>query len=169
VVPVAESSRLHGRLAHAADARFLIGIGLAVAVTYVVAARLGFRLAVVAEQVTTVWAPTGIGLAALLLWGTRLWPAIWIGAFVANAGSAAPLWTAAAVATGNTLEAVAGTWTLRRAAGFDPRLRRLRDVVSFVVIGSALATTVSATIGVVTLCASGEQPWDRFPQLWRDW
>ena len=76
MVPVAESSRLRGRLSQTADARFLIGTGLAVAVTYVVAARLGFRFALVAEQVTTVWAPTGIGLAALLLWGTRLWPAI---------------------------------------------------------------------------------------------
>src|SRR6185503_6369638 len=113
------------------------------------------------------WAPTGIGLAALLLWGTRLWPAIWIGAFVANAGSTAPLWTAAAVATGNTLEAVAGAGLLHRAAGFDPRMRRLRDVFSLAVIGAGLAPTVSATIGVATLCASGVQSWDRFAQLWR--
>ena len=70
-----------------------IGIGLAVAVTYVIAARLGFRFAFVAEQITTVWAPTGIALAALLLWGRALWPAIWLGAFAANAGTEAPLWT----------------------------------------------------------------------------
>ena len=62
-------------------------VGLAVAIAYVVAAQLGFRLAYVAEQITTVWAPTGIALAALLLFGIRLWPAIWLGAFVANAGS----------------------------------------------------------------------------------
>jgi integral membrane sensor domain MASE1 len=66
------------------DARRLIGIGLAVAVAYVIAARLGFRLAFVAEQVTTVWAPTGIAQAALLLWGRSLWPAVWLGAFVAK-------------------------------------------------------------------------------------
>ena len=89
-----------------ADTRRLIAIGVAVSVSYVLAAKLGFRVAFVAEQVTTVWAPTGIGMAALLLWGRALWPAIWLGAFVANAGTDAPLWTAAAVATGNTLEAV---------------------------------------------------------------
>src|SRR5262245_1295510 len=64
----------------------LIGVGATVAITYVIAALLGFRFAFVAEQVTTVWAPTGIGLAALLLWGSSVWPAIWIGAFAANAG-----------------------------------------------------------------------------------
>jgi integral membrane sensor domain MASE1 len=89
-------------------------VGLAVAIAYVVAAQLGFRLAYVAEQITTVWAPTGIALAALLLYGIRLWPAIWLGALVASAGSEAPLWTALLIASGNTLEAVAGTWALQQ-------------------------------------------------------
>ena len=52
---------------------------------YVVAAKLGFRVAFVAEQVTTVWPPTGLAEAALLLWGRSLWPAIWLGAFITNA------------------------------------------------------------------------------------
>ncbi|HEU4892609.1 MAG TPA: MASE1 domain-containing protein [Vicinamibacterales bacterium] len=111
-----------------------------VAIAYVIAAQLGFRFAFVAEQVTTVWAPTGIGLAALLLWGVALWPAIWIGAFVANAGSSAPLWSAAAVATGNTLEAVAGAWVLTHLVAFDPKLRRLRDVVALILAGAGLST-----------------------------
>ena len=75
-----------------AEVRRLIGIGLAVAVAYVITARLGFAVAFAAEQVTTVWAPTGLAQAALLLWGRSLWPAIWLGAFVANAGTEAPLW-----------------------------------------------------------------------------
>src|SRR5262245_6632450 len=128
----AESLRPLGALSdRSLGAARLIGIGAAVAVAYVFAARLGFRFAFMAAQVTTGWAPTGIGLSALLLWGPVLSPAIWIGAFVANAGSNAPLWTAAAVATGNTLEAVAGAWVLTHVVGFDPKLRRLRDVVAF--------------------------------------
>ena len=139
------------------------------AIAYVIAAYLGFRLAFVAEQVTTVWAPTGIGIAALLLWGQVLWPALWLGAFVANAGSDAPLWTAAAVATGNTLEAVAAAWALRQLPGFDPRLGRIRDVLAFILVGAAMSTTLSATIGVATLCAAAVQPWARFAALWSDW
>jgi integral membrane sensor domain MASE1 len=132
-----------------ADARRLIAIGLAVFVSYILAAELGFQVALIAEQVTTVWAPTGIGMAALLLWGQALWPAIWLGAFVANAGSDAPLWTAAAVATGNTFEAVAAAWTLRHVPRFDPTVRRIRDVLAFILIGVLLSTAVSATMGVV--------------------
>ena len=143
--------------------------GLAVAVAYVVAARLGFRFAFVAEQITTVWAPTGIAVAVLLLWGRSLWPAVWLGAFVANIGIEASLWTAAGIATGNTLEAVAAAWVLRRMPAFDPGLRRLPDVVAFIVFAAVMATAISATIGVATLCSAGVQPWVRFSELWLDW
>src|SRR5687767_7997077 len=113
-----------------ANRRALIN-GAALTVAYVLAARLGFELAFAAEQVTTVWAPTGIAQAALLLWGVRLWPGVWAGAFLANAFSNAPLWTAGAIATGNTLEAVALVWLLGRT-GFDPSLSRVNDAARFV-------------------------------------
>ena len=151
------------------DARRLIGLGLFVAMAYVIAAKLGFRVAFVAEQITTVWAPTGIVEAALLLWGRSLWPAVWLGAFVANAGTEAPVWTAAAVATGNTLEAVAAASLVRRFPGFDPAFRRVRDAVIFIVVAALLSTAISATIGVTTLCVAAVQPWTRVSQLWSDW
>ena len=147
----------------------LVAIGAAVAASYVVAAHLGFRLAFVAEQVTTVWAPTGIALATLLLWGSRLWPAVWLGAFLANAGTNAPLWTAPLVATGNTLEAVVAIWALRKMPRFEPTFRRVADVIRFVMIATVAAPVVSATIGVTTLCAAGVQPWQRIVTLWSDW
>ena len=146
-----------------------VAIGGAVAVAYVAAAELGFRVAFVAEQITTVWPPTGIALAALLLGGLRLWPAVWIGAFLANAGSDAPLWTAFVLATGNTLESVLATWVLRRLPSFDDGLRRVPDVLALIIAGACLCTMVSATIGVATLCAAGEQEWARFATLWFDW
>src|SRR5262249_41153937 len=57
---------------------------------YFGAARLGLTMAFVAEQVTAVWPPTGIALAALLLFGYRLWPGIALGAFLANVTAHAP-------------------------------------------------------------------------------
>jgi PAS domain S-box-containing protein len=162
----------HERVAGGAQRRIsasTVAIGAGVAVTYVAAAQLGFRLAFVAEQITTVWPPTGIALAALLLGGLRFWPAIWLGAFAANASSDAPLWTAFFLATGNTLEGVLAVWGLRRLPSFDDGLRRVSDVLALVIIGAVLCTMVSATIGVSTLCAAGVQPWDRFGVLWFDW
>ena len=151
------------------DVRRLIAIGAIVAVAYVLAAKLGFRLAFVAEQVTTVWAPTGIALAALLLWGRALWPAIWAAAFLANLGTDAPWWAAAGIASGNTLEVLAAAWGLRRRTGFDPALSRVSDAVAFVLVGALLSTAISATIGVTTLCLAEVQPWTRFSELWADW
>jgi PAS domain S-box-containing protein len=140
-----------------------------VAVAYVIAARVGFQLAFVAEQITTVWAPTGIAIAAVLLWGRSLWPAIWVAAFVANLGTEAPPWVPAGIATGNALEALAAASILRRLPAFDPVLRRIPDVVAFIVLAAVMSTTISATIGVATLCSAGVQPWSRFSELWFDW
>ena len=144
-------------------------IAAAVAITYVAAAEIGFRVAFVAEQVTTVWAPTGIAVPSLLIWGPRLWPAIWLGAFAVNATTNAPLWTAFVVATGNTLEAVLATAALRRVAQFDLNFRRVTDVLTFIGIAVAATPTVSATVGTGTLCAGGVQSWERFAPLWFDW
>ena len=147
----------------------LFGIGVGVGIAYLIAARLGFQFAFVAEQVTTVWAPTGIAQAALLLWGRALWPAIWLGAFVANASTEVPLWAAAGIATGNTLEALAAAFILRRLRSFDIGLHTIRDVVAFIAVGAVLSTAISATVGVATLCTAGVQPWTRFEELWADW
>ena len=73
------------------------------AAAYFGAARVGLSMAFVAEQVTAVWPPTGIALAALLFFGYRAWPGIALGAFLANAITNARLATAAGIALGNTL------------------------------------------------------------------
>src|SRR5262249_39914865 len=78
-------------------------LGLALAAVYFGAAKLGLTMAFVAEQVTTVWPPTGIALAAILVLGPAVWPAIALGALVANVTAHESLVTAAAIATGNTL------------------------------------------------------------------
>jgi PAS domain S-box-containing protein len=154
---------------HGAPGLRTLLIGAAVAAAYVAAAEVGFRLAFLAEQVTTVWAPTGIAIASLLIWGPRLWPAIWLSAFAVNAATHAPLWTAFLVATGNTLEAVVATHALRRVPLFDFGFRRVIDVVTFVGAAVVVAPAVSATIGTATLCAAGVQSWDRFGALWFNW
>src|SRR6266699_6462702 len=52
-----------------------------------------------------VWPPTGLAIAALLIWGPRLWPGVYIGAFAANSLTSGPI-TSVAIAAGNTLEAL---------------------------------------------------------------
>src|SRR5215475_11466582 len=126
----------------------------AVAGLYIGTAKLGIELSVAHGVVTPVWAPSGIALAALVLLGPQLWPAVAIGALVANATTGASLPVAAFIAVGNTLEAVVGA-ALLRAAAFNPRLGRLRDVLALVLLSVALSTTIAATNGATTLWVSG--------------
>jgi PAS domain S-box-containing protein len=138
-------------------------------VTYFLAARLGLSLAFDAEQVTAVWPPAGIALGALLLWGAWLWPGVAAGAFLANLFANEPVGTALGVAAGNTLEAVVGAWLVRRALGRGPVLDRLRGVLAFATLGAAAAPILAATIGVLSLCLGGVQPWSEFGRLWGLW
>ena len=145
-----------------------IAMVLGTAAVYVVAANLGLRLALVADQVTLVWPPTGIALAALLVLGNRITPGIALGAFVANITHHEPVGTACGIALGNTLEAVVGAWLLRRV-GFDRALERLRHVLALIVLAALGSTVVAATIGVTSLCLGGVQPWNAFASLWWTW
>jgi PAS domain S-box-containing protein len=139
------------------------------AAVYFGAAKLGLTMAFVAEQVTAVWPPTGIALAALLLLGYRAWPGIALGAFLVNATTNAPVATAAGIALGNTLEALVGAWLLRRLVRFDPALGRVKDVLSLVVLAAGVSTLVSATIGATSLCLGGVKPWMAYPTVWSVW
>jgi PAS domain S-box-containing protein len=163
---IAADARAEDRRAPAGASR-LVGIAL-VAAVYFAAAKLGLSLAFVAEQVTAVWPPTGIALATLLVAGPRLWPGIALGALLANLTAHASPAAAAAIAVGNTLEAVVGA-ALLRWAGIRPALTRVTDVVGFVVLAAGVGTVVSATIGVASLCVGGLQPWSKFPALWWVW
>jgi integral membrane sensor domain MASE1 len=118
---------------------------LLLAILYFAAARLGLSLASLHKNVTPVWPPTGIAIAALLIYGRRLWPGIFIGALAVNALTDIPLGSAVGIATGNTLEAIAACWLLQRVARWRNSLDSVADVMRFVACATVLAPIVSAT------------------------
>ena len=131
-------------------------------------ARLGLQLDPVGRFATFVWPPTGLSLAALLLFGSRLWPGVALGAVVANVLTGAPLLVAGGIAAGNTLEALIGASALSRIPRFRLGLDRLIDVLAL--IGVALASTlVSATIGVASLSLGGVLPAGQGAATWMAW
>src|SRR5215218_1519331 len=81
-----------------------------VTVAYVLAARVGLTIDAVGGFATLVWPASGIALAAVLLGGYGLWPAIAIGAFTANVLTGAPPLAAIGIAIGNTAEAMLGVY-----------------------------------------------------------
>jgi integral membrane sensor domain MASE1 len=85
-----------------------------VALVYFGAAKFGLALAFATPNVTAIWPPTGIALAALILGGRKLWPGVALGAFLANVTTDVPLYTTLGITLGNTLEAVVGALLLER-------------------------------------------------------
>ena len=144
----------------------------ATAAIYVAAAKFGFTMAFTAEQVTLVWPPTGLALAALVLYGPssrRLVAGIFFGAFLANVTANETPAVAVCIAAGNTLEAMAGAYLIRRFTGLRASLEKLPHALGLVVLGALVSTTISATIGVASLCAGGVQPWAAYGPLWWTW
>src|SRR6476659_9101018 len=135
---------------------------------YVATARIGLSFDALAGIATTVWPPTGIALAALVLRGPHLWPAVSLAAFVVNLATGIPIWGAAIIATGNTLEAVVGAALLRRFS-FDPRLGRLRDVLLLVALAALASTMISATFGVAAAALANLQRTESYPVVWAVW
>lgn len=142
---------------------------LLLAAVYFLTAKFGLSLAVVHPSASAVWPPTGIALAALLLFGYRLWPGIFIGAFFANVTNFGTIDTSFGVALGNTLEAVVGTYLVNRFAHGKDAFQRVDDIFYFVLFGGILATSVSATFGVTSLGLAGFLDWDSYRDVWFTW
>src|SRR5258706_11757000 len=105
--------------------RDALGVAL-LFLAYFFTARFGLLLDAVSGFATLVWPPTGIALAALLLFGRRLWPGVLLGAASVNLIAGASLPVALAIGAGNTLEALAGAALLPPVA-FPPRVRRIPE------------------------------------------
>ena len=109
-----------------------IGIKALVALVYFGAAKLGLSLAIIHANVSPVWPPTGVAIAAVLLFGYRVWPGIFAGAFAANLLlTPAPVVADFLIAVGNTLEAICAALLLERVS-FHRWLDRAKDVFKFV-------------------------------------
>jgi signal transduction histidine kinase len=140
--------------------------GLATA--YVVVAKLGLMMDAVAGFATLVWPASGLSLAALLLLGNRLWPAVAVGAFFTNVWTGAPPHLAMGIAIGNTLEALAGVALLRYIPGFSPSLERVRDALGLVFVAWT-STAIGATLGVLSLATGGIVGTAALAETWRAW
>jgi signal transduction histidine kinase/ActR/RegA family two-component response regulator len=140
-----------------------------IAIAYLVFAKFGLALASLHPSATPIWPPTGFALAIVLLRGYRVWPAIFIAALIANATTAGSITTSAAIATGNTLEALVGAYLVNRWCGGREAFATPTNVATFALICLAAATPVSATVGVGTLCLAGYAAWPNFAAIWLTW
>lgn len=142
---------------------------LILAGVYLVAGKLGLSLAFVHPSATAVWAPTGIALAALLVWGYSVWPGVFLGAYLVNVMTYGPWYTSLGIATGNTLEVVIAAYLVTRFAGGRHAFERPLDVFKFAGLAGLASTTVSATLGPISLALGGYATWSEYGTIWVTW
>jgi signal transduction histidine kinase/CheY-like chemotaxis protein len=142
---------------------------VAIGVIYFTLAKGGLALASVHPSATPIWPPTGLALAAVLLWGYRTWPAIFTAAVIANATTAGSVATAIAIATGNTIEAVVGAYLVNRWSRGRHTFSRPNSVAKFAMICIVIATPISASIGLTSLAIAGYIDRANFATAWVTW
>jgi len=147
--------------------RVALLIGLAA--IYYFAAKLGLRFAYINSSVTTVWPPAGIALAGFVLFGYRVWPAILGAAFLANMTTTGAVLPSIGIAVGNTMEGLLGAYLVNRFARGGRVFDRGRDIFRFTALAALVSTTVSATIGVVSLAVGGLLAWPDASRVWLTW
>ena len=121
------------------------------------------------RQRFTYLATDRIRLAAMLLFGCRLWPAVLVGAFVVNLTTAGTISTSAVIAAGNTMEAVVGVMLVRRFAAGTAAFELVPNIFRFTVFAAIPSTMISATVGVTCLAVAHFVRWDLYGQVWMTW
>ena len=143
----------------------LIGV---FAIIYLIAGKIGLHLASLHASASPVWPPAGIALAAILLLGYRAWPAIFVGAFLVNVTTAGDIATSVAIATGNTVEAIAGAWLVNRFASGKNVFDRPQGVFKFA-LAAAISAVISPVFGVTSLALGGLADWRNYGAIWVTW
>lgn len=147
-----------------------------IALSYYLTAKLGLTFAFEGTNASPVWMPSGIALAAVILAGYRVWPAIFLGALLANLqvltasglSSNSIFFLSIITATGNTLEALAGAWLILRFSNNPNPLETMKGTTLFIFAGALLSTLIAAVIGSLSFCAWTSQ-WIVFDHMLLNW
>ena len=140
---------------------------------------LALKLAVPPGYASPIWPPAGIALAALMLWGRRMLPAIWLGSLTLNlwlsyvAGnipSSSETLAAALIATGSTLQAIVAVWLSRTwLKSALPKLDTPHNILKFLGLAGILSCLIAPTIGVTALMLTGLMPYSTAMFSWWNW
>ena len=152
----------------------------AVAAAYFLTARIGFLLDLEPGFASSIWPAAGIGSAALLIWGLRLWPGVLLGSFFFNwwlsdllldvpftdVRQVADVAVALVIAGGVALQALICASLARPVLRSGRVLTSVRRAVPFLLMSGPVSCLVSASIGVGSRWLWGDLP---LGEVWANW
>jgi len=145
--------------------RYVLGLILLCA-AYYITGKIGLGLEVVNRFAAPVWPPAGIALAAILLYGYRMWPGLLIGAILIYISIGASFFVTLSISVGSTFAALFGAYLLKRYAGFNISLNRVKDILNLVILGAFPGAIIYSTIGIVSLFLDGSLSLAALPETW---
>ena len=145
---------------------------------YTLTGIVGLSLAIPPGYATAVWPPSGIALAAILLWGPRVWPGVAAGSFLVNLAVAltiasatfrpASIAIALSIAAGSTVQLLALAGALRRYVGVAQLFETGPATLAFTGL-SATCCLIASTWGAATLNVGGAVGPGEFLDTWKTW
>ena len=136
---------------------------------YFGAGKLGLAVPFTSSNVSPIWPAAGVAVAAVLIWGIQIAPAIAFAAFLVNFLTPVPTFASIAIGLGNASSAVIAGYFLKHVTDFETSLPRLKDVLRLVVVAAVLATAVAASVGVTALTLVDAKAWTGYGSAWRIW
>ncbi len=120
-----------------------------------------------------IWPCSGLALAALIMGGMRLWPAVLLaglldGVYHDGKISSTPVWLAAWVGLGKALAPLLGAWILRRQKSWNRDLEQPSDYL-WLAFWGCLSAPISAFTGTTSLIMKGVTSASEAPAVFRDW
>ena len=131
----------------------LIIANLVLSLAYLATGKLGFMAPAFGSNITLIWLPAGIALAAVHRWGFGCWPGIVLGGIAVNWSIGTPFAVSSAIAVGNTIGAFFSAWVLNHYA-LHPAFDRKRDILILAAAGAA-GTLLTSIFGVSALWLGG--------------
>ena len=150
------------------DYRYVLQLAFVFAL-YFGAGKLGLAVPFTSSNVSPIWPAAGVAVAAVLIWGIQIAPAIAFAAFLVNFVTPVPTFASIAIGLGNASSAVIAGYLLKHFADFETSLPRLKDVLRLVVVAAVLATAVAASVGVTALTLVDAKAWTGYGSAWRIW
>ena len=141
---------------------------------YVLGCGFAQMLAIVPGTGISIWPPSGLFMATLILTARPAWP-WWVLAgclaelFANLIWFHSPLPAAVLIYLGNALEACVGAWLVLRTCGRPVRLDTVREVLALTIQGAGIAPLISATVGAATVSSFGmldQTFWGAWPLFW---
>ena len=147
------------------------------ALLYVIAAKLGLFLAIPPGFSTSIWPPSGIALAWLIIFGYSRSPGVLIGSFLINLYIASgtsdignnEVLVALAIACGSTVQAIVGAFLIKKFVKLPTILDKEMDVFVFILIAGPVSSTISTSIANTALLIAGNITPDRYFFSWWTW